>query len=754
DGSTVTVYPKWESLESGAPVSASVVQYKIMNGFGTGGTKTLKLYSASAGQGSVNLNNASGNTYLKDLAANEKINLIIRFRYKATDAGNGVKMSFDIAAPGSEESLSVEKGTSSSITFGGANTNNDSLWHTASLPVSLTRNGDSPDVDVTLKINFLASSSFGGIYLDDFCVFDAGEKPVSMFDFISKDFVDPIAGVVGTDAILPQNPVALRSVGGWYNDPAFKQKFGDSGETKAFLTDCKTLYGESLTYDGFYATERFDNSTKIYVDRMTSSSSLQYLWDRYGLYGKMRIFSIAEEACHDESGIGYALRFDSRAEKYASDPAASILLTNGINEQIKLGNTHDEEEKMYIVKYWYKIAETSTDLTFSVSACNYNSHWEGLNCENEVYQYPVLNESDGKWHQMTMLLGLAGDTEKKDIYLRFSVTGQALIYFDDFEVTEVKSGRGQTILFDTNGGNFIEPYVGEEGDTIPPLPTPKKENSIFKGWFTDYGFTTPFTQQKFGHSNIYLNALWEEIDDTNGKSNNSGANYGIYVDSTGCRKQTYFVIDKSIPGIEYGQYIVSFDCLTVKSDSGSKIQPAISGASGESVSSGAITDFTELEWQSYTLPISNDKKGTNLKFYLGPGFEGYIDNVVLKDSNGKVVARFDFDSDRDISIIVEDESGLSAYLKECPTAGEDMSDIDLDMLQSDDSEVLYEDIVEEYPVKYNKKKTTIQKVRVYDGISPLWIVLIVAGSVVVAAGITILLIILIKKKKPSKKAGV
>ncbi len=39
-----------------------------------------------------------------------------------------------------------------------------------------------------------------------------------------------------------------------------------------------------------------------------------------------------------------------------------------------------------------------------------------------------------------------------------------VIYFDDFEFIKVKSGKGQTILFDTDGGNFIEPLVGEQGE--------------------------------------------------------------------------------------------------------------------------------------------------------------------------------------------------------------------------------------------------------------------------------------------------
>ena len=518
----ITVYPKWKAVETNAV--SSVIEYQIKDGLGTGGTKGLKVSASSKGQGAFNLRNSDGIITTKEYNTNDKINWIVRFRYKALNAGNGIKMDFDVAVPESDESLSVEGGSAASITIGGSNTNADGKWHTASIAVSLTRSAVNERAPVTLLVKLDAASAFSSVYFDEFEVFDAGSNGVSTFVFSSSKFVDPIAGVAGTDAVLPGSPFALYSIGGWYNDERYLDLFAKPGESVKFAAENLTLYGEVLTYDGFYATERFDNTRDIYVERMNENSYNQYRWDNYGLYGKWRIFQITDEDCHDENGVGKALKFDTRDEKFAGDPAATICLTDGISDQICVGTTHDEELKMYIVSFWYKLVSVDTDLNFTLSVGKYDYHWENSRKTTETVKFPVLSTTDGEWRQMQLLIGLDNAEEDMKLYLKFAVSGQALAYFDDFEVTQVKSGKGQFIIFDTDGGNNIVPYVGEAGTPIPELPVPVKENSIFKGWYTDFAYEKPFVDTVFGEETLYLNALWEEITAGGGDGDGSGSN--------------------------------------------------------------------------------------------------------------------------------------------------------------------------------------------------------------------------------------
>ncbi|WP_159635838.1 InlB B-repeat-containing protein [Erysipelothrix anatis] len=69
------------------------------------------------------------------------------------------------------------------------------------------------------------------------------------------------------------------------------------------------------------------------------------------------------------------------------------------------------------------------------------------------------------------------------------------------------------VHFETHGGDPVAPvlqvYVGTH---ITKPSDPQKQNAIFKGWFTDETFTTPWNfEQNYVEKSITLHAKWEQI---------------------------------------------------------------------------------------------------------------------------------------------------------------------------------------------------------------------------------------------------
>ncbi len=485
---------------------------KLQEGAGTGKTTALAVSSSSSGNGLINLYNADLTPVsLGDLNENDKVNLIVRFRYKASALpSEGISVDFDLAEPKTVKSLSKERGTSLGVTLNGG----DGNWHTVSFPVTLTRSAENPESEVTLLINFSASSALGTVYFDEFELFDAGDKELSLISFSGKVNVDPIAGVKGTKITLPESPDSAYSIGGWYTDEKMTELFGKAGESVAFGESLK-LFGDFLNPYGYYATETFDNTIDIWTNQMTSrGSAFEAVWNQWGgPAGKMLDFEITDEDSYDEGGKSIKYDSEKSENKYST-----VLLTDSINDQIYLGSKLDEDPATYIVSFWYKLERADSDLTVSIAGYNYNCYWEGNSRSCDPIKFTAGTKTDG-WQQMTLYyqvdwsLGSAGENAN-NVYAGLTVSGEGVIYFDEVNYTKVNSGLAEAIYFDTDGGSLCLPVVGQQGDTISALPTPVKEGYTFEGWYTDYAYENKFTRTTFGGDGInYLFANFTKNED-------------------------------------------------------------------------------------------------------------------------------------------------------------------------------------------------------------------------------------------------
>ena len=67
------------------------------------------------------------------------------------------------------------------------------------------------------------------------------------------------------------------------------------------------------------------------------------------------------------------------------------------------------------------------------------------------------------------------------------------------------------VSFNTNGGSSIDAMSVEPGKTLSNVPSPKKERSIFLGWYTDAGLANQFYAENPINGNLTLYAKYAEL---------------------------------------------------------------------------------------------------------------------------------------------------------------------------------------------------------------------------------------------------
>src|SRR5690554_7915978 len=90
-----------------------------------------------------------------------------------------------------------------------------------------------------------------------------------------------------------------------------------------------------------------------------------------------------------------------------------------------------------------------------------------------------------------------------------TVVDKNMILYAKWELIETKPVI-HTITFDVDGGVAINSQTREDGFTLGNLPTPTKNNHVFKGWFIDAEKTIEAKSTIEVLKNIILYAKWKE----------------------------------------------------------------------------------------------------------------------------------------------------------------------------------------------------------------------------------------------------
>lgn len=94
----------------------------------------------------------------------------------------------------------------------------------------------------------------------------------------------------------------------------------------------------------------------------------------------------------------------------------------------------------------------------------------------------------------------------------FSTTFAITVLEGDDEIDDpVNPGDDPVIMFDSRGGNHVEPIVADVGQAVTPPSDPVREGYVFAGWYIDMDVLDPYVFDTMPASGITLFADWSSL---------------------------------------------------------------------------------------------------------------------------------------------------------------------------------------------------------------------------------------------------
>ena len=160
----------------------------------------------------------------------------------------------------------------------------------------------------------------------------------------------------------------------------------------------------------------------------------------------------------------------------------------------------------YKVTFDYKLIEGS----FNIGVI-YNNAGNGWSDRKQGPIGVTLKDVDDK-NWKTASYTFTADCPENLNYLSFGVAGNGNCYFDNIIVESsanmLNLYGSSVIMFNTTGGNAVQPIAGDPGELIGTLPSATRAGYLFDGWYTDTTYMTKFTEKTFNEEGYNLCAKW------------------------------------------------------------------------------------------------------------------------------------------------------------------------------------------------------------------------------------------------------
>lgn len=295
-------------------------------------------------------------------------------------------------------------------------------------------------------------------------------------DFDAKS---PVVAAIPGQKInkMPANPTATgQKFIGWYLDTGFTKPLNvNSAPNKSSIVYARWEVGNIII-----DYEKYDNITH----------GAAKLSDRYSL----KTFNGSRVLCYD---LGAGSNKDPGG-------AARAMFYNG-ESYIPAYNGLD-----YTITLDYYIAKCKQPGQLQIYTSDPDNTWN-----NPIMQPGVTMYNDsllGKWGKANFSFKAnCSENGSPSKVLSLAVSGDAIIYFDNVVITCSENSMnhyGTAILLEGNGAKNVNTVSGEPGTPLN-IPTPKRSNFLFTGWYTDAKCTTPYEGTVFPEGIIKLYAGWK-----------------------------------------------------------------------------------------------------------------------------------------------------------------------------------------------------------------------------------------------------
>lgn len=481
----------------------------ITTGVGANGSSALKVENTAAAAFNLIPRNKSGNAYTADLTAGEAYNYFIQFKYKLESGNTEDYLRFSGLAVGEADKASVlmtdktvavkKDAVLSELASGAAIPGlGDGEWHTASLPVTF-----KPDTDsrVTLGI-YCNTASADVFYIDDVVIYkvQSGKKlGTVLFETNgAKTVTEPISSVVGNTYYMDVPQKDGYVFAGWYSDEAYTAPYdGVFPENTVDFTESNTVYEKA--YTKLYAKwNAIETITKIVED------DLEHVAERYYAVNNVNTQAITENGLGTDGSVG------AKVTNLAS--AKTCIVPKNIGGTTYTFDIESNQTYKFILNFKYKVTsghDQYNSVAFKAAIVDMKNNSYESNIGKAMFVKPgsdpgvvgAFNSIQGaygdEWHTASLTVDFKAAKKYSDmaVGLFIETTMPDELYFDDFEVYMVAPEKNiATMLFNTSVSVDAISWVSGEEFTLPNI---NNENYAVYNWYTDSGWTTPYTSTTF-----------------------------------------------------------------------------------------------------------------------------------------------------------------------------------------------------------------------------------------------------------------
>jgi len=307
--------------------------------------------------------------------------------------------------------------------------------------------------------------------------------------------IDNLKGTPGEKAELPDPVWSGHTFSGWYKDselsvPATKVKFPTDTEIITVYAAWDIAPPEALVD---FENIPYDNGT----------------WKNPQMSYNKNTMSFIEDNAFSGDGI---LRFNYTVgvAGAAYNQAGQSFAFYKDGQPVKL-----EDKTTYVITFWYRAKGMEADVRVTAQTCTaYNFYANANNYTSGGYTIRK-SSADGEWHKGTIIFTSEPKLDSTGkpanaLFLRINPleNKNAAVDFDYVSLSKLDEGTAViSLVVDESETQFA---TTKKGGKLT-LPTPARENHIFRGWYSDSTFKNKLNGTYTADNSATLYAKWSLI---------------------------------------------------------------------------------------------------------------------------------------------------------------------------------------------------------------------------------------------------
>ena len=299
-----------------------------------------------------------------------------------------------------------------------------------------------------------------------------------------------LKGTPGEKALLPEPIFGGHTFSGWYKDSALKIP----ATSVKFPTDTEsiTLYA---AWDKAEADAVVDFENVPYENGKWTNPQFSY--------NSATMSFINGDAFSGEKFLRFG--YSPAGGDYNKASQSFAMYKNGGAVRVEAGAT-------YVLSFWYRAGGGDTDIRITAQTCTANNFYANAqNYANAGYTVRA-SEADGEWHEGTIVFTADPKKDSKGndanaLFVRINPLADKAAALDLDYISLTRLGEDTAVISLVIDSSKTQFTAVKKGEKIT-MPTPERENYIFRGWYSDSLFKNQITGEYTAKETTELYAKW------------------------------------------------------------------------------------------------------------------------------------------------------------------------------------------------------------------------------------------------------